>query len=349
MGLKKMKVWGALCLSALVLAGCGGEKVVSMGTVNGVAIDQNKFDFYMDNLKNQYSSIIDLTEPNEQNKAVYAIIEQSAWDTMVQNTLVEALAQEEGIQVTGAEVENALDTQVKASFDSEQGFNDWLKAMGYTREEMLYLFRMDTLSQKLFDKVTADISISDEEAKAAYEADKENWQKISVSHILFKADRDNASEEELNAAREKAKDIIKRLDNGEDFATLAKEYSEDSSASAGGAMDYKFAKNDTGFVKEFVDGAFLLHEVGEYSKEPVQSQFGFHIIKIDTKDDDFEAVKEDVKTSLATPLKTDAYYAYMDEKSVAAEVKVDYTFQYWTEGNEEGKANPFAQQEENQE
>ncbi|MCI8336357.1 MAG: hypothetical protein HFI72_04290 [Peptococcaceae bacterium] len=332
-------------MCACIFAGCGEEEIVSMGTVNGVAIDQSKFDFYMDNLKSQYGSIVDLTEVNEENKAVYAMIEQSAWDTIVQNTLVEALAQAEGIQVTGAEVENALDAQVKASFDSEQGFNDWLKAMGYTRDEMLYLFRMDALSQKLFDKVTADISISDEEAKAAYDANKEDWQKVSVSHILFKADRDNASEEELNAARDKAKDIIKRLDNGEDFATLAREYSEDTSAPAGGAMDYKFSRNDTKFVKEFVDGTFQLHEVGEYSKEPVQSQFGFHIIKIDTKDDDFESVKEEVKDSLAAPLKTEAYYAYMDEKSLAAEVVVDYTFQYWTEGNEGNNANPFAPQE----
>ncbi len=344
--LKKLKVLGALLLCICLFAGCGGEKIVSMGTVNGVAIDQSRFDFYMNNMKNQYGSIMDLTEPNEENKAIYALMEQSAWDSVVQNTLVEGLAKEEGIEVTNAEVENVLDAQVKASFETEQDFQQWLKAMGYTKDDMLYMFRIDTLSQKLFDKVTADISISDEEAKAAFDANKENWQKISVSHILFKADRDNASEEEINAARDKAKDIIKRLDNGEDFATLAKEYSEDGSAPAGGAMDYKFAKNDTKFVKEFVDGAFLLHEVGEYSKEPVQSQFGFHIIKIDTKDDTFDAVKEDVKTSLATPLKTDAYYAYMDEKSAVAEVKVDYAFKYWTEGNEGNNANPFAQHEE---
>lgn len=334
-----------MALCALCFAGCGGEKIVSMGTVNGVDIDQSRFDFYMNNLKSQYGSIMDLTEPNEENQAVYAMIEQSAWNSVTQNTLIEALAKEENIQVTNAEVENLLDAQVKASFESEKEFNDWLTGMGYTKEDMLYLFRIDALSQKLFDKVTADIQITDEEAKAAYDANQEDWQKISVSHILFKADKNTASAEELAAAKKKAEDIIKRLDAGEDFATLAKENSEDTSAPAGGAMDYKFSKNDTRFVKEFVDGAFLLHEVGEYSKEPVQSDFGYHVIKIDTKDDSFEAVKEDVKESLVTPLKTDAFYAYLDEKSAAVELTVTYTFQYWKDGNEGNNANPFVEQE----
>lgn len=346
--MKKRNMWGALLLGAFLFTGCGGEKIVSMGTVNGVDIDQSKFDFYMNNGKKQYGSIMDLTEVNEENRSLYEMIEQSAWRSVVQNTMTEALAAQEGIRVSKGEVASALDEVVKAKFSKEQEFTDWLTQSGYTKDDMLYLFRIDTLNQKLFDKVTEDVTVSDEEVKAAYEKDKGNWCKISVSHILFKADRENGTQEEINAAKAKAQDIIKRLDNGEDFATLAKEYSEDGSAAAGGAMDYQFFKTDTQFVKEFVDGSFLLSEVGDYSKEPVQSQFGFHIIKLDTKEEDFEAVKEDIKTSLSTPLKTDAYYAYMDKQSAAAEVKTTYTFQYWTAGNEGNNANVLLEDVKNQ-
>lgn len=339
--LKKLRILGTILLGAFLFSGCGGEKVVSMGTLNGKDIDENRFQFYMDNLKNQYGSLIDLSEPNEDNMAMYAMIEQSAWDSVLQNTLVEVLAEEEDIHLSNGEVESTLDAQVAASFESEEDFSQWLEAMGYTRDDMLYLFRIDALSQKIFDKVTADITVTDEEAKAAYEENKEDWQRISVSHILIKAEKGTATEEELAAAKKKAEDIIKRLDAGEDFAALAKECSEDTTASAGGAMDYKFSKNDTRFVKEFVDGAFLLNEVGEYSKEPVQTDYGFHIIKIDTKEDSFDAAKEDIKESLAAPLKTEAFYGYLDEKAANIDLVVNYTFQYWTEGNEGNNANPF--------
>ena len=130
MYLKKLKLCCALLFSVFLLAGCGGEKVVSMGTLNGVDIDENRFNFYMDNLKTQYGSIIDLTEPNESNMAMYAMIEQSAWDSVVQNTLVEVLAQEEDIRISNGEVRSILDQQVVASFESEKDFSEWLNAMG---------------------------------------------------------------------------------------------------------------------------------------------------------------------------------------------------------------------------
>ena len=107
---------------------------------------------------------------------------------------------------------------------------------------------------------------------------------IEASHILITADyNDNATDEEKkeaeNKALETAKNIIKELDEGKDFAELAKEYSKDGSASDGGDLG-RFGHGD--MVSEFEEAAYAL-EVGQYTKEPVKTKFGYHII-LKTKD-----------------------------------------------------------------
>ena len=125
---------------------------------------------------------------------------------------------------------------------------------------------------------------------------------IKASHILIKANYDdNATEDEKNKAFEealtKAKEVIAKLNNGEDFAELAKEYSEDGSKDDGGDLGW-FNRGD--MVEEFEEAAIVL-EKGKYTTEPVKSQYGYHIIlKTDQKDKPtLDEVKEDVIDTLA--------------------------------------------------
>ena len=79
----------------------------------------------------------------------------------------------------------------------------------------------------------------------------------------------------MKKLRKKLKDLIKKLNDGEDFATLAKENSDDTgSAANGGDLGY-FNKGE--MVKEFEDAAYNL-KVNEYTKEPVKTTYGYHII-----------------------------------------------------------------------
>ena len=77
----------------------------------------------------------------------------------------------------------------------------------------------------------------------------------------------------------KAKEVIERLEGGADFAELATEYSTGPSAERGGDLGY-FRREQ--MVPEFADAAFAL-QPGEHSKEPVQSQFGYHVIKVEDR------------------------------------------------------------------
>ena len=103
----------------------------------------------------------------------------------------------------------------------------------------------------------------------------------------------------LVETEEEALGIIARLDAGEDFAALAKEHSLDTgSAANGGDLGY-FATNGattSKMVDEFTAGAVAL-EIGEYSKTPVESQFGYHIILVEDKQAEVNLLEEGEKYS----------------------------------------------------
>ncbi len=133
------------------------------------------------------------------------------------------------------------------------------------------------LAERAYDRVMAEAWISitikqqitDDMVKARYAElinDISSREEIRARHILVtSADAANA--------------IIKRLDDGEDFATLAKELSTGPSAPNGGDLGY-FRRGD--MVPSFSDAAFDL-DVANYSKTPVESDYGWHVIKIEDR------------------------------------------------------------------
>jgi len=129
---------------------------------------------------------------------------------------------------------------------------------------------------------------------------------IEASHILITVDvKDDATDEEKEKADKKAlkkaNEVIEKLNNGEKFEDLAKSYSEDDSNKDNGGALGKFNKGD--MVKEFETAAYDLN-VNEYTKEPVKTSYGYHII-LKTKEydkDKLENVKEDIIETLADEL-----------------------------------------------
>ena len=140
------------------------------------------------------------------------------------------------------------------------------------------------LHNAYFKKHVVDV-VTDAEVKARY--DKEvaalpKQEEVHARHILVKTE-------------DEAKEVIKELDAGKDFAEVAKEKSTDPNKSDGGDLGY-FQRGR--MVKEFDDAAFAT-PVGTYSKTPVKTDFGFHVIKVEDKRDapppPFDQVKDQVK------------------------------------------------------
>lgn len=142
------------------------------------------------------------------------------------------------------------------------------------------------LNGLIAESMKAVTTFSDDELKEKFDS----WEpKISAQHILIKGD----SEE----SKKKAEDLIKQLDGGADFSELAKANSEDTGSAQNGGSLGEFARKD--MVKEFADEAYSLKE-NEYSKVPVKSQFGYHIVKVLTHPEkgSFEDSKEAMKEEL---------------------------------------------------
>lgn len=127
---------------------------------------------------------------------------------------------------------------------------------------------------------------------------------ITAKHILIKSDATSSmTDAEKKKAEEKAlnlaKDIIKKLDNGESFESLAKEYSDDEGTSEKGGVLPTF--NDrSSYDKNFLKEAIKL-EVNKYTKEPVKSSYGYHII-FKTKEDskpELDKVKDSIIEKIA--------------------------------------------------
>lgn len=191
--------------------------------------------------------------------------------------LVTVKVLEDKYEVTDEMIEEEIEL-AKEQFG--ENFDMVLQQSGFESEEdyadVLYL----SLLQE--QALAEDIEITDEEIEQRYDRSKTE---IDAQHILV------ADEETANEVKEK-------LDDGEDFGELAKEYSTDGSAQDEGKLGYFTAGS---MVPEFEDAAYNM-EVGEIS-DPVESQYGFHIIKVndirDVEDvEELEDVKEDIRREL---------------------------------------------------
>jgi len=168
-----------------------------------------------------------------------------------------------------------------------------------TTEELKQMLSLSYKRNQAIEDYAKDL-VADSEINKYYEEKVAG--KITASHILITADyAEGATEQQKTEAEAKAletaKEVITKLNNGGDFATLAKEYSKDGSASNGGALG-EFDRGD--MVEPFYEAALALN-VNEYSKEPVKSQFGYHIIlkTAQAEKPSLDAVKEEVIETLA--------------------------------------------------
>lgn len=170
-------------------------------------------------------------------------------------------------------------------------------------KEILESARKDILAQMMIAKLLKGITVTDEEAKDYYESNKRQFVKgetVRAKHILVK------EEEQCN-------DILKAINNGEKvFEDAAKEFSTCPSGQKGGDLG-EFGKGQ--MVPEFEKAAFAA-EIGRVVG-PVQTNFGYHLIKVEKKNEasetPFEEVKDSIKGRMLQQKQNDAYTAKVKE------------------------------------
>ncbi|MDK2815314.1 MAG: foldase protein PrsA [Thermoanaerobacter sp.] len=274
-----------------LLVSCSAKKEV-VATVNGENITNAEYRKAFDQVKAQIESspqyTKDIWNQDYEGKKFLDVVKENVLDSLIAQKLLLQEALKNNITVSDKEIEE--------EYQREKEFNKDI-----TKEDVKnYL-----LINKLFEEYTKDVKITEEELKKYYEDNKDQFETVKASHILV-------SDEKI------AQDIYNRLMKGEDFATLAKEYSIDTATKDQGGDLGEFARGV--MVPEFEQVAFSLKK-GQISK-PVKTDYGYHIIKSEGATlKSFDEVKGDIEAYLLNDKKNQVITEKYDALEKAAKIQ----------------------------
>ena len=229
------------------------------------------------------------------------------------------------IRAGGPAKRNFIESVIMIKIMAKQALLMHLDSLPATQQQLAFL-KENILSNKAADAMMQTVQIDNDTLHKYYDEHKADYQTVSARHILirFKGSpvplKDGQKDLTEDEALAKAQELLKKLKAGEDFATIAKAESADTvSAAAGGDLGSPFKRGQ--MVKPFEDAAFSL-PVGQLS-DPVKTQFGYHIIRVDKVD--FKTF-DDVKTQITAQLKPQIAKEKMDQLKAETTIKLDDAF-----------------------
>lgn len=274
---------GIMAFALVALAGCSNDNE-SVATVDGEKITKDEL----------YDMLVKSYGP----QAVEALIDDK---------IVELEVKKEEIKVPDEEIKEEIE-KFKENAGGEEAFNAALEQSGLAEED----FKKDVVQYLSIRKLMEPrVEVTDEEIETYFEENKESFnveEQVEARHILVEDEKT-------------ANEIVQKLEDGEDFAELAKEFSTDEGSGAmGGDLGF-FTRGK--MVPEFEEKAFSL-KVGEIS-EPVKSEYGYHIIEVLDKKEAKDAVLEDHIVEIREKLFEDKmqteYVAWLEEAREKYDIK----------------------------
>ena len=181
------------------------------------------------------------------------------------------------------------------------------------------------LAQQLYQNLQQTTKVDEAAARAYYDEHKSEYMQVKARHILIrgkgsavplKKDAKELTDEEALA---KAKEVRKKIVDGGDFAAIAKAESDDAGSGANGGDLGTFGHGR--MVPAFEQTAFTI-PVGEIS-EPVKSQFGYHIIKVESRQ---EKTFQEVRPEIERKLEADVVKKTMDDLKAATPVEMNEAY-----------------------
>ena len=264
------------------------------------------------------------------------VMERQILEQLIQVQLLDARATPADKAAGKALAEKRL-AEATTRLGSEEALNRQLKLMGATREEVLVKWSESATAETVL-KRELKVNVTDADAKKYYEDNPARFEEpemVRASHILLMTTdpKTNAElpDDQKAAKRKQIEGLLKRARAGEDFAKLAKEYSEDPGSKDSGG-EYKFARGR--MVPEFEAAAFSLST--NQVSDIVTTRHGYHIIKLSEKIParkvEFDKACAEIKDGLTqqelqkefpaylAKLKTEAGVEILDEKLKATEL-----------------------------
>ena len=308
---------------SLVALGCNAaepqanaeSQAKKIATFEGGSVTQGELNQFA-----EQSGFGELSPDDPQYKAAI----QQIMPQLVGVEIAKAYASEHNITVSDREVDQQIDKikqqvgdQARASgqeVSNQEAYEQALKQNNITEEELRDDLRETLPVQKVQEKVAGNAEPTDEEIQKFYEQNKEAQfttpEQRCVRHILFAKDQEQKSE-----------DVKKQLEDGADFAKLAKEYSQDPGSAENGGDLGCLGKGET--VPPFEEAAFGAEE-GEIVG-PVKTEFGYHILEVtDAKPQQtrpLSEVESQIRSQLSQEEQSQAFSKWLDEQKKQRNVK----------------------------
>jgi parvulin-like peptidyl-prolyl isomerase len=306
----------ALAVLTVVAAGCGDTDEVptdAVAVVDGTPISKSTLDELLTRTKKSYAA--QKRQFPKAGTSEYQSLQTQAVAFLVQRAEYAREADKLGVKVTDAQIQKKVDGVKKQYFGGdEKKFEAGLKAQAYTLAALREDARAQLVSEGIYKDITGDVKVSDAEAQQYYDQNIDRYkvaESREVRHILVKT-------------KDEAEKIRSEIENGADFATLAKEKSLDpGSKEQGGKLTV--SKGQT--VAPFDKAAFSL-DTNQLS-EPVKTQYGYHLIQPLSavkpgRVTPFTEARTQIKSQLLQQKKSDAVSSWVSKVEKEYKDKVSY-------------------------
>src|SRR5215210_5420236 len=288
---------GAFFVPAAILAGCGGVPGNAVAEVDGNAIEKTTFDHWLTvAAKSGGQAAAPAPKPPQftecvaqkrkttpkptkgkpkvtdstlktQCKQEYEALRDQVLQLLISFEWIEGEAKAMNIKVSDAEVKKSFDKQRKQAFPKDADFQKFLKDSGQTEEDILQRVRLDTLSNKIREKVTkGKDKVTDAQIEEYYNKNKQRFAQPERRDLRIV----------LTKGKAKADQARKALAGGQSFQSVAKKYSIDQASKAQGGKLPAVAK---GQQEKALDNAIFKAKKGKLVG-PVKTQFGYYVFEV---------------------------------------------------------------------
>lgn len=313
----------------LLVTGCANNKANVVATVNGKDITRQELD-KQSNLVFERYKMQGFDLGAAQNKEMKAQLEQNILEDLITKELILQEAEKEKFTPAKEDINKKID-EIKKGFSNEEEYKKALEDNKITEADLREQIILEESSQKLYEKVTADVKKpTEEEITAFYNENKQREpigtpERLEVKHMLFAINSDQANvpkrseQEALQAAKLALAEVTQK---GRDFAVVAREKSDDLGTRENGGS-YTIDKGTNTTDPAFEKAAVAL-QPGGITKEPVKSAYGYHIIKLEkvtpASTKTLAEVKEGIEAQLEAQVKQAKFSQFISDLRKNAKV-----------------------------
>lgn len=251
-------------------------------------------------------------------------LRKEAMDLLIEQELVKQAAEKENIEVDPTDVDRAVQ-EFRAVFKTDLSYESRLQSEGFTEESYSKHVERMIASKIYLDRVRADVAdVSDTELEQYYRDNERRLtlpEQVRVRHILLTW-KPLGTRDDRGAIHKQMQPILERARNGEDFAALATEFSDDYATKNVGGDTALFHRGQ--MAPAFEEVAFAL-EPGEIS-DPVETGFGVHILKLEEHHESRLLPLDEVREALRDHVREEKMRIAVEEKiselRAAADIEV---------------------------